>query len=130
MIQGYERRQLSSGFTAYAHTIDRVQSAHPASKNANPGYSTANRDNRATMVKMANATSDSDTMLVNGAGSLNKKRSTTGTLYGMVPKNNRQGGLVKGLTNTTLKFDSGRNEEDVYNAEMNHKRQVKSGLDI
>ena len=59
------------------------------------------------MTKIANTTSDSDTILINAGGPFQKKRSNTGTLYGMVPKNKQ--GVAKGLTNTALKFD-GRNE--------------------
>ena len=58
-------------------------------------------------------------------GGLTKKRSTTGTLYGMIPnqKINKQG-IVKGLANPVLKYDGTRNLDEAggYNAEMNHKR--------
>lgn len=133
MFNQYERRQLSSGFTAYTHTIDRVQSAHPASKNASHNHSATRERMQSGM--FGHPSADGEAMMAT-TGGINRKRSTTGTLYGVVPssKASKQQALVKGLANPILKYeDATRNQADMqkgYSAEMNHKRQVKSGLDM
>ena len=63
---------------------------------------------------------------------LNKHRSQTGTLYGIVSNNkNKKIDGPKGIMTPTLQHRaSNGGQRTGYNGEQTHIRQIKSGLDI
>ena len=58
---------------------------------------------------------------------LNKHRSQTGTLYGIVSNSKKD---KKGLMTPTLQHRPANGGKTGYNGEQTHVRQIKSGLDV
>ena len=143
MIAGQTKPQ--GAFTQYATQAERVQSAAGPKQKQNLNQSATNfygqnsapKNREARNQRTLNSqcsTGDRSYSNDNAAivNALNKHRSQTGTLYGIVSNQNKKKEYgPKGIMTPTLQHrTSNGSQRSGYNGEQTHMRQIKSGLDI